>query len=106
LRADLDDLKTTNDTLGHEAGDELLRAAGAATAAGRPPGRRSGRHGGDEFVVVLFGAATPDELLALVDRLLVLLAEPVVIAETTTPIRASVGLVEIFGPADGSRTRR
>ena len=95
LFIDLDDLKTTNDTLGHEAGDVLLGAAAARLRQVVRPADVVGRHGGDEFVVLLVGAATRDELKALVDRLRVQLAEPVVIAGTTTPIRASVGLVEV-----------
>jgi diguanylate cyclase (GGDEF)-like protein len=95
LFIDLDDLKTTNDTLGHEAGDDLLGAAAARLRQAVGQGDVVGRHGGDEFVILLFGKTTRDELNALVDRLRVQLAEPVVIAETTTPIRASVGLVEV-----------
>jgi diguanylate cyclase (GGDEF)-like protein len=95
LFIDLDDLKTTNDTLGHQAGDNLLGAAAARLRRAVGQGDVVGRHGGDEFVILLFGKTTRDELNALVDRLRVQLAEPVVIAETTTPIRASVGLVEV-----------
>jgi diguanylate cyclase (GGDEF)-like protein len=95
LFIDLDDLKTTNDTLGHHAGDNLLGAAAARLRQAVGPSDVVGRHGGDEFVVLLFDETTRDELNALVDRLRVQLAEPVVIAETTTPIRASVGLVEV-----------
>jgi diguanylate cyclase (GGDEF)-like protein len=95
LFIDLDDLKTTNDTLGHEAGDDLLGAAAARLRQAVGQGNVVGRHGGDEFVVLLFDETTRDELNALVDRLRVQLAEPVAIAETTTPIRASVGLVEV-----------
>ncbi len=104
LFTDLDDLKATNDTLGHEAGDNLLGAAAARLRQAVGPGDVVGRHGGDEFVVLLFGETTRDDLNALVDRLRVQLAEPVVIAETTTPIRASVGLVEVH--LDDERARR
>ncbi|MDT5237511.1 MAG: hypothetical protein QOF47_3498 [Mycobacterium sp.] len=95
LFIDLDDLKTTNDTLGHEAGDSLLGAAAARLRQAVGPGDVVGRHGGDEFVALLFGETTRDELNALVDRLRMQLAEPVVIAGTKAPIRASVGLVEV-----------
>jgi diguanylate cyclase (GGDEF)-like protein len=95
LFIDLDDLKTTNDTLGHEAGDELLNAA--ATRLRQAVGLSDvvGRHGGDEFVVLVFGDATRKQLDGLVHRLRHLLAEPVAIAATSTPIRASVGVVEV-----------
>jgi diguanylate cyclase (GGDEF)-like protein/PAS domain S-box-containing protein len=99
---DLDDLKTTNDTLGHNAGDDLLRAAAARLRQAVGPADVVGRHGGDEFVVLIYGAATHGELDALVDRLRGRLAEPVVVADTTTPIRASVGLVEVHD--DDART--
>ena len=95
LFIDLDDLKTTNDTLGHQAGHALLRAAAARLRQAVGPGDVVGRHGGDEFIALVFGTATRDELDGLVDRLRVALAEPVAIADTTTPIRASVGLVEV-----------
>jgi len=96
LFIDLDDLKATNDTLGHEAGDALLRAAAARLREAVGPADVVGRHGGDEFVALIFGAATREELTALVDRLRAALAEPVAIADTSTTIRASVGLVEVM----------
>jgi diguanylate cyclase (GGDEF)-like protein/PAS domain S-box-containing protein len=95
LFIDLDDLKTTNDTLGHEAGDDLLNAA--ATRLRQAVGSTDivGRHGGDEFVLLVYGDATRGELDDLVSRLRVRLAEPVDIAGTSVPIRASVGIVEV-----------
>lgn len=93
LFIDLDDLKTTNDTPGHEAGDVLLNAAATRLAVGSAD--VVGRHGGDEFVVLIFGDATRGELDHLTNRLRVRLAEPVDIAETTAPIRASVGIIEV-----------
>ncbi len=95
LFIDLDDLKTTNDTLGHDAGDALLNVAATRLRQAVGPGDVVGRHGGDEFVALIFGGPTRGELDGLVDRLRVRLAEPVVIAETTVPIRASVGIVEV-----------
>ncbi len=57
LIVDVDNLKAVNDRYGHAAGDEVLRALARmlACAAAPPSGKRSGRLGGDEFMVVLPG---------------------------------------------------
>jgi diguanylate cyclase (GGDEF)-like protein/PAS domain S-box-containing protein len=92
---DLDDLKTTNDTLGHEAGDDLLQAAAVRLRRAIEPGDVVGRLGGDEFVVLMFGGAKRRNIGGLANRVEDLLAEPLVIAGTEMPIRASVGTVKV-----------
>jgi diguanylate cyclase (GGDEF)-like protein len=95
LFIDLDDLKTTNDTMGHEAGDRLLNAAAMRLRQSVGPADVVARHGGDEFVVLVCGHAKHHQLNAWVSRLRARLAEPVTIAGTSVPLRASIGVVEV-----------
>lgn len=98
LFIDLDRFKQINDSLGHPAGDELLRqVAGRLTGALRNsdiPGRQSG----DEFVVVLPQCAM-DKVTDTVERLQALLAEPMTVVGTSVSITASVGVA--MYPTDG-----
>lgn len=57
IMADLDYLKRTNDTFGHEAGDELLRTFASCLSAIAPPGALTARLGGDEFGLLWLGPA-------------------------------------------------
>ena len=65
IMIDLDHFKAVNDTLGHAAGDRVLRALGKTLSACVRATDRVGRYGGEEFVVVL-SSAEADEFL---DRL-------------------------------------
>jgi diguanylate cyclase (GGDEF)-like protein len=95
LFVDLDNFKTINDTLGHAAGDRLLKAVAARLGAAIRETDALGRLGGDEFVVIAEGmslAAGP-ELVA--ERLIAALEQPFKLdgAEgTRLSVSASVGI--------------
>ncbi|MBQ9348495.1 MAG: GGDEF domain-containing protein, partial [Oscillibacter sp.] len=64
---DVNGLKTVNDTMGHEAGDELIQGAAACIFSSVGNLGRCFRTGGDEFVVI--AAMTPEEISATKERL-------------------------------------
>jgi diguanylate cyclase (GGDEF)-like protein len=68
IALDVDDFKVINDTLGHAAGDEALRLLADAIRAELRPGDCCGRIGGDEFMILLPGAA-PESADRVVARL-------------------------------------
>jgi diguanylate cyclase (GGDEF)-like protein len=95
LFVDLDNFKSINDTLGHAAGDRLLKAAAARLGAAIRETDALGRLGGDEFVVIAEGmslAAGP-ELVA--ERLIAALEQPFKLEGsegTRLSVSASVGI--------------
>jgi diguanylate cyclase (GGDEF)-like protein len=95
LFIDLDGLKSTNDTLGHTAGDELLRVAAARLGRLVAPDDMAGRLGGDEFVVLVFRDLTRGELDDVIERMRLELAAPVAVGAVSVPINASIGVVEV-----------
>jgi diguanylate cyclase (GGDEF)-like protein len=96
LFIDLDNFKSINDTLGHDAGDELLRAVAARLDGVVRATDALGRLGGDEFVVIAedLSLAAGPELVA--ERLLEALKQPFTLGEgdeaTTVTVTASVGI--------------
>ena len=66
---DLDRLKLVNDSLGHAAGDELLKAASQRLMQSIRPGDTAARLGGDEFTVLYDGIRDQVEAVAVVKRI-------------------------------------
>ncbi len=98
LLLDVDRLKTVNDTLGHPAGDALLRALAERIAGLLDPGDEVARFGGDEFALLLHGAGPPDAA-ACAQRLLAALRAPVTLGRREIVASASIGIA--IAPDDG-----
>ncbi len=92
LFLDLDDFKAINDTLGHDAGDQLLSEAAGRIVAGLRPDDLAARMGGDEFAVLLSPRATVDDAVIVAHRLLDELGSPFLVGGREAVIGASVGI--------------
>lgn len=97
---DLDGFKQVNDTLGHGAGDDVLRTIGARLTALMRPTDLLVRLGGDEFVVLRPEYASPDELARLARAIEQALADPVRLGTRALQVGVSIGIAT--APADGT----
>ena len=112
---DLDHFKRVNDTLGHAAGDELLRVVGARLEqsirasdsvshepgdAGDDPAQGIARFGGDEFSLMLGHVDNAADAAVVAQRLVAVLAAPVIVQCTELYVSASVGIA--MYPDDGA----
>ena len=93
LCLDLDRFKPVNDTLGHPAGDELLRLAAQRLTACVREGDLVARLGGDEFAIIQLGGGQPAAAEALAGRLVHAIAQPFDLAGQQVSIGTSVGIV-------------
>ncbi|MEV4280732.1 GGDEF domain-containing protein [Actinoplanes xinjiangensis] len=92
LYLDLDLFKQVNDTLGHAAGDELLRAVAGRLRAAIRDTDMPARLGGDEFAVLLDPLTYRDQARDIAQRVIDSIARPYDIAGRTVLTRASVGV--------------
>ena len=83
---DLDNFKDVNDSLGHEAGDEVLRVVAHRLSTQLREGDVIGRMGGDEFVVLAESSDTCDTTTSVAKNLLAMLAEPIRILGPDGPL--------------------
>jgi len=95
---DLDGFKPVNDTLGHEAGDQLLIEIARRIKNALREGDTVARLGGDEFVFLLLGLEEVEDCEITLHRLLQVISEPVAIGSQTVSVSASIG-ISIF-PGD------
>lgn len=99
LYIDIDHFKQINDTLGHEAGDELLRQIAARLAQSLRASDIAARWGGDEFVAILDGVASPQAAARIAHMLLTTCSEPYQLRDGAQCITLSIG-VSLY-PRDG-----
>lgn len=92
LFCDLDWFKEVNDTHGHAAGDEVLVITADRLRSNLRPSDVLARFGGDEFAVLADDLPSTTEVIALANRLVQAMAEPIPIAGTTVQLGLSVGI--------------
>lgn len=89
---DLDGFKEVNDTLGHDAGDELLRVLATRLAGTLRAEDTLARLGGDEFAVILSELAHVEDAEQVVKKLLDTLEEPLALRGQTVKVSGSFGI--------------
>jgi diguanylate cyclase (GGDEF)-like protein/PAS domain S-box-containing protein len=98
LMLDLDGFKQVNDSLGHDAGDQLLEEVAQRFGGVTRPADTLARFGGDEFALLLEGT-NETQAVAAADRLTRNLSEPIRLAGHELALGASVGIaVHTGGP--------
>lgn len=92
---DLDHFKRVNDTLGHLAGDEVIRTAASRASEALRSSDIIGRYGGEEFAIILPGTTLqPAALVA--ERLRSAMSDaPVMHKDTSIPVSISLGVCEV-----------
>jgi diguanylate cyclase (GGDEF)-like protein/PAS domain S-box-containing protein len=97
---DLDNFKLVNDSLGHNAGDELLKVVAQRMVSCVKATDTVVRLGGDEFVILLFGQPKNIEVVsATLQRIRVAIAEPLSLDGRTLQVTSSIGIANY--PKDG-----
>ena len=105
---DLDDFKTVNDSLGHAAGDAVLREIAQRVAAATRAVDTAARFGGDEFAILIEDVDGPQIAAEAAERVLEAISRPLPLDQKELIIRASLGIsvVEAGAPTDADELIR
>ena len=104
MQIDLDDFKPVNDTLGHGAGDIVLKLAAARIRSVLGTGETAFRLAGDEFAVIQTSHEQPAEAERLADALVGEFKKPFVVDGITVFVGASIGIA--IAPRDGDESEQ
>ena len=99
LFIDLDQFKSVNDSMGHGAGDELIRQAAQRIDGCVGEVETTARLGGDEFAVVIPQVSAEHDAGDIADAILRVLREPFAIGNARIHLSASIGIAQF--PEDG-----
>ena len=99
LLLDLDRFKEVNDTISHEIGDELLRHVARVLEEVVREHDVVARLGGDEFVVIVDAVTDTKDVVALAERIVSVIEEPVMFADERIETSTSIGIA--MYPDDG-----
>jgi len=102
LLLDLDGFKDVNDTLGHSAGDFVLKIVARRLRESVPDHHMVARLGGDEFVIVMSETVDPIKTSQLASTLISVIEEPIEFENEPIHIGASIGISLKSGPEDDS----
>ena len=97
---DLDRFKRINDTLGHTAGDALIRLAAERLTSGLRESETLSRNGGDRFTLILSDMAAPQDALHVAERIQEILAPPFSVKGHEVFLGVSIGIA--IYPRDGA----
>ncbi len=100
LFCDLDGFKGVNDSLGHDAGDELLQIVARRLSSAVRVQDTVARVGGDEFIVLLDSVNRREDLDRIAGNIIQVIAQPIRVEQSQTGVTGSVG-VSVY-PQDGA----
>ncbi|MBK1851426.1 diguanylate cyclase [Marinobacter sp. 1-4A] len=94
---DLDHFKEVNDTLGHDAGDSLLKEIATRLQHCVRETDTVARMGGDEFIILLPEVSAPKNAITVAEKIIQAVAEPVYMPEGVARVGVSIGIVVARG---------